>query len=407
MSQPPAVTVITPWYPSAPEPHVGVFVRSQVHALVEAGARVQVIHTREDRLHADGSFVPLQGRWQRWLRARRGDWLSHDLVGDVAVPLARVPVPRPKHINRYDQATLHAIATQVGLELLDPVEVAHAHVGMLSGWAAAELLESDVPLLVTEHYSAMLSSQKLGPRVKRLYRKALARSFRTLAVSSALRDKLLSDFPDAHDRLSVVPNILANPPAAVASASGRPIRDWICVGAVIEGKRPSLVLESFARFAESAGDATLTFVGAGEELPVVARRAQELGLTQRVTLTGALDPETTSRLIGQADVLVHLSRLETFSIVTAEAIAAGTPVIVADSGGPRDIMDAEVAPLAGRLLGPDPTADQVSAAVAELEDDPALDLSTAATIVAQRYAPGSVAQQLLRLYEEGLVAAHD
>lgn len=400
----PPVTVITPWYPDAGNSHAGVFVRSQVHALVEAGLSVRLLHTRELPLESKGDFAALRPRWQQWLRQERERWSVVEVIAGREVPVARVPVPRPEGLSRYTQACLHADATEVGFEILGPPQLVHAHVGMLSGWAAAERLPSKVPLLITEHYSAMMRPTGLPRSVRRLYRKALSRSFRTLAVSSALADRISSDFPQLADRVGVLPNIV-EVLAPDSFSTPDPILEWICVGALIDLKRPLLVLQSFERYRQQRPDARLTFVGAGALAEPLRQAAADLGIADAVRFTGALPPAATFDLVAASDVLVHLSRSETFSMVTAEALLLGTPVVVADSGGPRDILDSELAPISGRLLGTDPAADEVAAAVLELNETQ-LDLKAAAAIVADRYRGATIADRLIRLFEQGLEQSH-
>jgi glycosyltransferase involved in cell wall biosynthesis len=59
----------------------------------------------------------------------------------------------------------------------------------------------------------------------------------------------------------------------------------------------------------------------------VAQRIRECGLCDRVELLGAVPHEVINEKMLQADLLVHFSRYESYSMVTAEAIACGLPVL--------------------------------------------------------------------------------
>jgi glycosyltransferase involved in cell wall biosynthesis len=60
---------------------------------------------------------------------------------------------------------------------------------------------------------------------------------------------------------------------------------------------------------------------------MVADRIKECGLSDRVDLLGAVPHEIINERMLEADLLVHFSRYESYSMVTAEAIACGLPVL--------------------------------------------------------------------------------
>ncbi len=65
----------------------------------------------------------------------------------------------------------------------------------------------------------------------------------------------------------------------------------------------------------------------------VHRRLQAVGLTDRVTWTGAVAPETLRTWYDRADLFVLPSRFETCSLSTREAMARGLPVVGYRVGG--------------------------------------------------------------------------
>lgn len=60
----------------------------------------------------------------------------------------------------------------------------------------------------------------------------------------------------------------------------------LCVGRLEGEKKPSLLLEAFARLVAEGSDANLTFVGEGSEEPTLRRRTSQLGLSERVRFLG-------------------------------------------------------------------------------------------------------------------------
>ena len=59
----------------------------------------------------------------------------------------------------------------------------------------------------------------------------------------------------------------------------------------------------------------------------VAHKAEAYGLSDRVKLLGPISHDAVNEQMVESDLLVHFSNYESYSMVTAEAIAAGLPVL--------------------------------------------------------------------------------
>ncbi|HEU0304874.1 MAG TPA: glycosyltransferase [Gaiellaceae bacterium] len=110
---------------------------------------------------------------------------------------------------------------------------------------------------------------------------------------------------------------------------------------------------------------TAVIVGEGEERLRLTQLARELGVSDRLELTGWHDDAR--RLLGSFDVFVLSSRFEGLPLVVLEAMLAGLPVVAADVGS---VSEAVVDGSTGLLVPPgDPAA--LARALAELLADPA------------------------------------
>jgi len=110
----------------------------------------------------------------------------------------------------------------------------------------------------------------------------------------------------------------------------------------------------------------LVVPGRGSVGAVLQGRAAELGVTDRMLLTGATSqmPE----LMAAADVVVVPSWAEPFGLVVAEAMAAARPIVAAHAGAiPELVKDGESA-----LLVPARDPPALAQAITRLLDDPAL-----------------------------------
>ncbi|MDP3045265.1 MAG: glycosyltransferase family 4 protein, partial [Bacillota bacterium] len=79
--------------------------------------------------------------------------------------------------------------------------------------------------------------------------------------------------------------------------------------------------------------------GNGPHEESLRNQARALGVENRVYFTDFLNEETRNSLYNWANVAVFPSLYEPFGIVALEAMAARTPVVVADTGGMSEIID--------------------------------------------------------------------
>ena len=71
----------------------------------------------------------------------------------------------------------------------------------------------------------------------------------------------------------------------------------------------------------------------------VRQQVQALGLKDRVTFLGSINPEDRWRLLDGAAVFVLPSQAENFGVVVTEAMARGTPVVISDQVQIGDIVE--------------------------------------------------------------------
>ena len=93
--------------------------------------------------------------------------------------------------------------------------------------------------------------------------------------------------------------------------------------------------------------------GTGADGPALRQLAADLGLAARVHLVGALDHDAMPLLLSAADVMVLPSEREGLANAWIEALACGTPVVIPDIGGAREVVTSSAA---GRLAPRDPAA---------------------------------------------------
>jgi len=109
------------------------------------------------------------------------------------------------------------------------------------------------------------------------------------------------------------------------------------LGRLSQKKSPDLLLEAFAgvRAEQAAGETELAFVGPDESgmRERLEEMARGFGVAERVHFCGPLDGQAKWEAYRGADIFVLPSQNENFGNTAAEAVAAGTPVVVTDQCG--------------------------------------------------------------------------
>ena len=129
---------------------------------------------------------------------------------------------------------------------------------------------------------------------------------------------------------------LYHPPPLVGRYRGGALGDTVLwVGRLDAWKRPGLLLEALPH----APDARAVFVGQGPERERLERRAQELGVAERVRWIGRADDETLLSLYADARIVAVTAAGEDLGYVPLEAFLSGKPVLTTeDAGGPLEFV---------------------------------------------------------------------
>jgi glycosyltransferase involved in cell wall biosynthesis len=201
---------------------------------------------------------------------------------------------------------------------------------------------------------------------------------KVLAVSEAVRSALAARGVSG-DKIAVVYNGIDIKALARTAQRKEARAEWGLeedapvagmVGRLVDWKGPDRFLEAAARVAGEipqarfmlVGDAIFGEAGYVDELKAMADR---LGLGKRAVFTGFRDDAL--RIMSGLDVLVHASLLpDPLPTVLIEAMALGLPVVAADAGGVREIVDEG----STGLVVPPGDVRAMSEAMVELLSDP-------------------------------------
>lgn len=166
----------------------------------------------------------------------------------------------------------------------------------------------------------------------------------------------------------------------------------LCVGALVPVKGQALAIRAMPLLPE---DVRLAIAGTGDDEAALRALVAELGLEDRVHFLGAVDHDLLPHLLCAADVMVLPSEREGLANAWIEALACGTPVVIPDVGGAREVVcDAS----AGRIVERTPEA--IASAVADLLANPPTQEAVAAN--ADQFSWEGNAQALAELYDEAI-----
>ncbi len=225
----------------------------------------------------------------------------------------------------------------------------HAHY-WLSGWVAGILrYQWNAPSVVMFHTLATLKnsigeSEKDSPhRVEAETRILLASD---MIVASSEHEKLgmVQLYGARPDKIRVIPcgidlgRFKSSQRRKARQLLGLDDRKTLLfVGRIEPLKAVDVLLKAIGRLPSELSSIRLIVLGGdpnvGVEMRKIKMLAAELGIADRVEFAGSVDHALLPLYYSAADLCVVPSRYESFSLVAAESLACGTPVLAAKVGG--------------------------------------------------------------------------
>ncbi len=157
-----------------------------------------------------------------------------------------------------------------------------------------------------------------------------------IAVSRSTKEDLVrGGIPE--EKVAVIYNGLSEIYRPSGMKTERPT--ILYLGRLKRYKRGDLVLKCMPEIRKRVPDVTLNVAGDGDGRPELEHTARELGLGDCVNFLGFVSEEEKVRLLQESWVLVNTSPKEGFGLVSLEAQACGTPVVVYDAPGLRESLE--------------------------------------------------------------------
>jgi glycogen synthase len=272
------------------------------------------------------------------------------------VRVVRVPV------SAVDASSFITFVTQTNQELeraaidlysqVDGFDLIHTH-DWLTARAAISLKQYwRIPLIATIHATergrgrgALHGEQAL--HIDSVEWQLTYEAWRIIVCSQFMSRQLHETLRTPLDKIDVVRNGTHLRPNPFASAEERLAfrrkyasdDEYIVfyVGRIVYEKGLHVLLDAWPTVLRHVG-ARLVIAGSGPYLDTLKAQARAMGLEKRVIFTGFISDEERDGLYYVADVTTFPSLYEPFGIVVLEAFAAGSPVVVAQTGGLTEVV---------------------------------------------------------------------
>ena len=276
-----------------------------------------------------------------------------------SIRLVRVPAGPPAPMDKHRQVEIIPAFVQ-GVDrfqrrLQTPYTLIHSHY-WLSGLAGLGLRALwQVPLALTFHTLGELKRRwpeaAHEPPERLAAESLLARTAdRVFALTDLERCELEGLYGTAQRRVEVIPGGVdlahfrledrGQARRDLALPEGSDIS--LAVGRLVPIKGFPLLVEAFARRVSQRGEALLIIAGGGKDTPAAERlqsAARRWGVSDKLRLVGRVQHLDLPRWYNAADQVVVPSYQESFGLVPLEALASGTPVIGARTGGMPDYIN--------------------------------------------------------------------
>jgi L-malate glycosyltransferase len=322
------ILIIASWYKANDSKTEGSFIEEQARTLQNAGHNVTVIHP-----YLKGTFIST-------ILDRKSD---SSVVMDNDIQTIRIGVSPflPKlRILSYKKLVRNTIKLLKDRSISCEFDLIHSHslfMGGIVGYHLSRLW--NVPLFHTEHTSGLIFKPNDYIYMDRLLmRRVYCHAKFVFCVSRFFREQLIRRYRISKKNIRVLPN-LVNPiffnPSDLPNGQYR----VLVIGNFIEVKQHNLIIDAWKQINKNLHNALLTLIGEGPLQMELENKISKLNLNNSIVLVGRQSRENIKEHLKKSHLIVSCSKVETFGLSIAEAIAMGRPVVSTNSGGVLDIID--------------------------------------------------------------------
>jgi glycosyltransferase involved in cell wall biosynthesis len=216
--------------------------------------------------------------------------------------------------------------------------IIHLHVIMPMSVAALDYVRrSKLPLVITEHWSGYMKEDGLykGRLTKYFTEGVISKAKAITVVSESLKKTMLACGLQSDYHL--IPNIVEGSKTILNSKSFQPFKVGMVAAMYDRQKNISGAIDAVKKLLSENTNVELHIAGTGDDEAYLKKYCGDL-LERKIFFKGYLSGPEISNFYNSVNCILVPSHFETFSVVAAEALASGVPVIAARCGGPEEFV---------------------------------------------------------------------
>lgn len=368
------ILIIARGYPTEKYKMNGIFEFDQAKALVQAGHKV--IYAAVD--------VRSIRRWRKWgFESLNKEGVRIEAVN---IPGGRIPKSILCKMRIWGLKKLYdRIEKKYG-----KVDIMHAHFTS-SGFAAAKLAsETNLPLVITEHYSG-INKKAIDRSLFDIAEYAYNHADALIAVSPTFAEVITENFKK---NVFYIPNVIDTDLFLCTPRINDGKYNFVSVGNLIPSKRMDLTMTAFYKAFRDIENVTLTIFGAGSEKGKLDALIKEYKLDDKMVLKGLQPRSEIAKHLNKSDCFVLASRSETFGVAYAEALSAGVPVIATNCGGPEEFVHKDN----GILIEVDDIQGLTDAMLKMYSESDKFNREKISKEIVDKFSPETIAKRLTEIY---------
>jgi len=373
------VLFIARWYPDRKDPQLGVFIKKHAQAAaLFSDVSLLYISPFDPALQVTDFYISSeQGVLQLFIYYRKS---------------------RLKLITLLRMYFAYRRGWRSVLKNAGRPDLIHAHVLLKPGLMAYLLAKQHgLKYLITEHWTGYVNNLfHEKPVIYRWLSHYVSRHASALTVvSESLKAAMIrSGFTD---NITVIPNVVDQPEKIKTGAATEKIRMLTVADLLDSQKNISATIRAVTRISRKRKDMEFHIVGGGPDEDLLKRLATESGVKDTfVFFHGRKNNEEVYEFLNDASFVIVNSNVETFSVVTAEALSCGKPVVATRSGGPEEILTERT----GMLIEKGKDEQLENAILRMMDQYKQYDANELRVSVAERFSRKRAGESFYRIYRQ-------
>lgn len=381
------ILFLTKWYPNKFDPQLGVFVKKHAKA-VSGLCNVNVLYVCADE-ETTITYKTIISNPEGFT--------------EIIVYYKKDNSFLKSIINPFRYIKANRIGIREVQKILGVIDLIHVNVLNRPGLIALLINKlKGIPFIITEHWTGYVSGkyEKSGVLKKWFSKLIINNASAVTTVSESLKKKMQE--LGLHSNYTIVPNIIESIDLAASStnSANEPASAKIKILTVADlldsHKNISGVIKAIAAISKQNSTIEYHVIGDGPDKQMLSSLADSLqGATKFIFFHGRQTNEYVYDFLKQVDFVVINSNFETFSVVAAEALASGKPVISTICGGPEDFITSDF----GILIEPGNQLKLEKAIIKMISTFKKYDAQKLNEYISQKYNYQTIGKQFYNIYK--------